>query len=122
MDFTGRRQGAPPEDLEAFLHSVQGLAGIGMVGLMTLPPLSEHPEGSRRWFAGLRELRDELRERWPSLVELSMGMSADYEVAVEEGATMVRVGTALFGARPRGRAPDAGGSPGGPGLSGRGLR
>jgi hypothetical protein len=122
VDFTGRRQGAPPEDVEAFLHSVEGLPGIEMVGLMTLPPLSEDPEGSRRWFAGLRELRDELRERWPGLAELSMGMSADYAVAVEEGATMVRVGTALFGARPRGRAPDSGGSPGGPGLSGRGLR
>jgi hypothetical protein len=112
VDFTGHRQGVPPEEVEAFLHGVQGLAGIEMVGLMTLPPFAEDPEDSRRWFAELRELREELRKRWEGLKELSMGMSGDYEVAVEEGATMVRVGTALFGARPRGRAPDSGGSAG----------
>jgi uncharacterized pyridoxal phosphate-containing UPF0001 family protein len=69
---------------------------------MALPPLEEDPERSRRWFARLRALRDEVadalgREAFPGW--LSMGMSHDYAVAVEEGATHVRVGTALFGAR-----------------------
>jgi uncharacterized pyridoxal phosphate-containing UPF0001 family protein len=69
---------------------------------MLLPPVAENPEDARPWFARLRGLRDELvdsgvaRER---LRELSMGMSHDFEVAIEEGATMVRVGTAIFGAR-----------------------
>ena len=71
-----------------------------MEGLMTLPPLADRPEAMRPFFIRLRELRDRLQEAWPSLRELSMGMSVDYEVAVEEGATMVRVGTALFGQRP----------------------
>jgi uncharacterized pyridoxal phosphate-containing UPF0001 family protein len=71
---------------------------------MTIPPIPAAAEDSRPYFRRLRELRDELRARHPGAVELSMGMSLDYEVAVEEGATMVRVGTALFGPRPRGRA------------------
>ena len=67
---------------------------------MTIPPWTGDPESSRPYFGRLRELRDELRERWQGLQELSMGMSGDYEVAVEEGATMLRLGTALFGSRP----------------------
>jgi hypothetical protein len=82
---------------------------------MTLPPWTDDPEATRPWFTRLRELRDQLRERWDGLAELSMGMSGDYEVAVEEGATMVRVGTALFGSRPPGRVPDSDVSPGGRG-------
>ena len=66
---------------------------------MTLPPRTEEAEGARPFFARLRELRDGLRRRWPEIQELSMGMSLDLEMAVEEGATMVRVGTALFGER-----------------------
>ena len=66
---------------------------------MTLPPIPTDPEDGRPFFARLRELRDRVRERDPGVVELSMGMSLDYEVAVEEGATMVRIGTALFGPR-----------------------
>ena len=73
-----------------------------VVGLMTLPPYPETPEDSRPWFRLLRELRD----RWIAggvpeamLRELSMGMSGDFEVAIQEGATMVRVGTAIFGSR-----------------------
>lgn len=77
-------------------------AGLRIVGLMAIPPFADDPEASRRWFVRLRELRDELaaRPEWagfPGL--LSMGMSHDYEIAVEEGATHVRVGTALFGVR-----------------------
>jgi uncharacterized pyridoxal phosphate-containing UPF0001 family protein len=56
-------------------------------------------EEARPWFVRLRELREEVRENHPDVLDLSMGMSLDYEVAVEEGATMVRIGTALFGAR-----------------------
>jgi PLP dependent protein len=74
--------------------------GIETVGLMALPPQPGDPEDSRPHFARLRILREELREHAPDLRELSMGMSLDYEIAVEEGATMVRVGAALFGSRP----------------------
>jgi pyridoxal phosphate enzyme (YggS family) len=105
VDFTGRRQGARPDEVEGVLHAAQGTKGIRLIGLMTLPPWSEDAEATRPLFARLRAMRDGLRNRWPEVVELSMGMSADYDVAVEEGATMVRVGTALFGARPGGGVP-----------------
>ncbi len=97
VDFTGSRVGVAPEETEAFLEHLAGSPSLDIRGLMTVPPLDEPP---RRYFAALRDLRDRLRGRFPGLVELSMGMSADYEVAVEEGATMVRVGTAIFGPRP----------------------
>jgi len=100
VDFTGQRQGVDPADLQAFVERLHGMAGLRPVGLMTLPPLSATPEEARPYFARLRTLREGLSERWPDLRELSMGMSGDYEVAVGEGATMVRVGTALFGRRP----------------------
>jgi PLP dependent protein len=99
VDFTGARTGVPPEEAAAFVDEVAELPGIELSGLMTLPPIPERAEDARPYFARLRELRDELRSRHDGLVELSMGMSLDYEVAVEEGATMVRVGTALFGER-----------------------
>jgi pyridoxal phosphate enzyme (YggS family) len=105
VDFTeGRRQGVSPDDLVSCLRAAAALKGIRVVGLMTVPPLTQHPEDARPHFRHLRELRDALSSRWPELRELSMGMSADFEIAVEEGATMVRVGTALFGERPA-RAP-----------------
>ncbi|HXF72915.1 MAG TPA: YggS family pyridoxal phosphate-dependent enzyme, partial [Actinomycetota bacterium] len=104
VDLTGDRAGVAPEDLGAFADRVAGLEGVELVGLMTVPPIPGTPEDSRPYFRRLRELRDRLRARHPGAVELSMGMSLDYEVAVEEGATMVRVGTALFGPRRRGRA------------------
>jgi uncharacterized pyridoxal phosphate-containing UPF0001 family protein len=66
---------------------------------MTLPPQSVRPEDARSSFVQLRALRDRIREKHPDVLALSMGMSLDYEVAVEEGATMVRIGTALFGPR-----------------------
>ena len=66
----------------------------------SLPPMTEDPQDARPFFARLRRLSEDLRKRHPEAGELSMGMSADFEVAVEEGATMVRVGTALFGPRP----------------------
>jgi pyridoxal phosphate enzyme (YggS family) len=100
VDFTGRRQGVAPEELGAFLDDWDGVAGLDWIGLMTLPPQGSGPEDERPHFRRLRELRDLLVRTHPSLRELSMGMSSSYEVAVEEGATMVRVGTALFGGRP----------------------
>jgi uncharacterized pyridoxal phosphate-containing UPF0001 family protein len=77
-----------------------GLGRLEIAGLMAIPPPSQDPEDSRQYFVRLRELRDELqREAKVFLPELSMGMSGDFEVAVEEGATLVRVGSALFGER-----------------------
>jgi pyridoxal phosphate enzyme (YggS family) len=104
VDFTGTRQGVAPDEVESFLRWASGMPGIQLVGLMTLPPRTPDVEGARPWFGRLRELREGLLARHPELIELSMGMSGDYEVAVEEGATMVRVGTALFGPRPPRRA------------------
>jgi PLP dependent protein len=108
VDFTGRRQGVAPEELPGFLEDLENLEGVRLVGLMTLPPQTPRPEGARPYFARLRELRDAVRPAHPGLVELSMGMSADYRIAVGEGATMVRVGTALFGRRPAERSRASG--------------
>ena len=84
------------EELEALLS----LRRLEIQGLMTIPPPGPDAESSRRWFAGLRELRDGLESRGGvKLPCLSMGMSGDYEVAIEEGATHVRVGSAIFGKR-----------------------
>jgi uncharacterized pyridoxal phosphate-containing UPF0001 family protein len=65
---------------------------------MTIPPLATTPEENRGWFVALRELRDTLRAGFPGIRELSMGMTDDFEVAIEEGATIIRVGRAIFGA------------------------
>ena len=109
VDFTGRRNGAAPEDVTSWLETHADLPRIRFVGLMTMPPWSPTPEDARPYFARLRDLRDRLRNRWPDLQELSMGMSADFQVAVEEGATMLRIGTALFGERPQKRTPEGAG-------------
>jgi PLP dependent protein len=100
IDEAGRGHGVLPEQAEAALGELARLDGVEAVGLMSLPPPPDTPEDSRPYFVRLRELRDDLRIRFEDLVELSMGMSLDYEIAVEEGASMVRVGTALFGSRP----------------------
>ena len=71
-------------------------AGIPLVGVMTIPPLAALSDDSRRWFEELRRIRDLLREQFPQVRELSMGMTDDFEVAVECGATIVRVGRAIF--------------------------
>jgi len=99
VDLTGARTGVPPGELGAFADLVAGLEGLRLRGLMTIPPIPERAEDARPWFVRLRELRDRLAGTHPQVVELSMGMSLDYAVAVEEGATMVRIGTALFGPR-----------------------
>jgi PLP dependent protein len=103
VNLSGEAQkgGAPPAALPALVQTVLACPGLRLVGLMTIPRASEGPEQARPTFAGLRELRDGLCLRQPGLTlpELSMGMSSDFEVAIEEGATLIRVGTALFGAR-----------------------
>ena len=95
--------GVTPEALPSLLEQVAGLereGGLELRGLMTVGAPVERPEEARAGFARLRELRDAAQQRiGHPMPELSMGMSGDYEVAIEEGATLVRVGTALFGAR-----------------------
>jgi len=92
--------GAAPEAAATLAEAVAPLAGLDLRGLMTVGAPVASPDAARPGFARLRELRDALARRVGlPLPELSMGMSSDYEVAIEEGATMVRVGTALFGAR-----------------------
>jgi len=95
------KAGVSPEGLPELIRTVLGMSNLEVSGLMTMPPYSEDPENSRPFFRRLRELRDRLSEEGIILPELSMGMSNDYEVAVEEGATMVRIGTAIFGPRSR---------------------
>ena len=99
VDFTETRSGVPPDRVPATADLIASLEGLHLRGLMTVPPIGEDAEAARPWFARLRALRDRLRETHPDVLELSMGMSLDYAVAVEEGATMVRIGTALFGPR-----------------------
>jgi len=99
VDFTRERTGVAPQGVDDAADQVAQTDGLGLIGLMTLPPLPSAAEDSRPHFRGLRELLEGVAARHPEATELSMGMSLDYPVAVEEGATMVRVGTALFGAR-----------------------
>ena len=94
--------GVRPPDVPAVFDAARALRAARVVGLMTLPPIPEDPEDARPWFVRLRTLRDEWLAAGvpaPMLEELSMGMSGDFEVAIQEGATMVRVGTAIFGKR-----------------------
>jgi PLP dependent protein len=96
------KAGVAPDQLGALLDHFVGLAHVRCTGLMLIPPVAA-PEQTRAHFAGLRALRDReaaIARDGIELRELSMGMSDDYELAIEHGATIVRVGTALFGARP----------------------
>jgi pyridoxal phosphate enzyme (YggS family) len=96
----GSKIGFAAEKLRAEMEKLLGLNRLEIEGLMTIPPVAPEAEESRRYFVGLRELREELETEFAlKLPQLSMGMSGDYEVAIEEGATMVRVGTAIFGGR-----------------------
>ena len=95
--------GAREKEIFLLAEKLSGMEGIEVKGLMTMPPFFEDPEASRPYFVELRKMGERLaREKIPgiSVEELSMGMSNDFEVAVEEGATLVRVGTAIFGPRP----------------------
>lgn len=96
----GSKFGFKPEMLRAEMESLLALPRLSIGGLMTIPPLADEAEASRKFFVQLRELRDSLEKEFDlKLPALSMGMTNDYQVAVEEGATVVRVGTAIFGAR-----------------------
>ncbi|MCB9673336.1 MAG: YggS family pyridoxal phosphate-dependent enzyme [Alphaproteobacteria bacterium] len=95
------KYGVPPEALWSLAERVEQSRHLRLQGLMTIGRLGASPEEARPGFRLLRELRDELLRRgFPKATELSMGMSRDLEVAIEEGATLVRVGTAVFGTRP----------------------
>jgi len=96
------KSGIDESEITHLVESLGPLTRVKLIGLMTLPPFFDDPEQSRPFFRRLRELRDELNRRGAfgdRTGELSMGMTHDFEVAIEEGATMVRVGTAIFGAR-----------------------
>jgi len=96
------KEGLAPDSPEIanIVEASARLASLEVRGLMTVPPFTEDPEGARPFFRRLRQLRDQLQARTGvELPELSMGMSHDFEVAIEEGSTCVRVGTAIFGAR-----------------------
>jgi PLP dependent protein len=96
----GSKIGFAPESLRAEMETLLNLPRLTIEGLMTIPPLALEAEASRKYFSSLRELRDQFgKEFQVELPQLSMGMSGDFPVAIEEGATLVRVGTAIFGKR-----------------------
>ncbi len=99
-----KKAGVAKEDAEILVKELQSLPNLKVRGLMTMPPIEPTAEHSRRYFRQLRLLARDLADKGffttPDEIELSMGMSSDYKVAIEEGATIVRVGTAIFGNRP----------------------
>jgi PLP dependent protein len=104
VDLAGEatKFGLRPADVPRLFDAAVQCHAARVVGVMTLPPIPESPEDARPWFRQLRDLRDKwLADRVPAsmLAELSIGMSGDFEVAIEEGSTMVRIGTAIFGRR-----------------------
>lgn len=105
VDFAGEatKFGAPPDEAARIVEEALAARAVTLKGLMLMPPWSDDPEVTRPWFERLRGFRDRLVQNGApaaALTQLSMGMSHDYEVAIEEGATIVRVGTAIFGKRP----------------------
>jgi PLP dependent protein len=93
------KHGLTPDELPALLTQIKELEHLIPSGLMTVPPWSVDPEPARPYFQHLRRLRDEQQKLHPTLTQLSMGMSNDFAVAIEEGSTCVRIGTAIFGKR-----------------------
>jgi len=93
------KSGVDPDGVPALAAAVAGLPRLALRGLMSIPPPEEDPGRQRHWFAELRRLRDALNDAGHGLDTLSMGMSGDFELAIAEGATHVRVGTAIFGQR-----------------------
>ena len=96
------KSGIAADETSAFISAIGRMKNLSVQGLMTMPPYFYQPEKVRPYFAALRELRDEIeRRRIPnvSMTELSMGMTGDFEAAIQEGATLVRIGTAIFGER-----------------------
>jgi pyridoxal phosphate enzyme (YggS family) len=94
-----KKHGVLENDLTELLEQANSMKNLGMEGLMTIPPFFEDPEKARKYFKRLREIRDRVAVKGFNVPDLSMGMSNDFEVAIEEGATMVRIGTAIFGGR-----------------------
>ena len=97
-----QKSGIPGAKTASMIGFVQSLQNLRLLGLMTMPPFFDNPDAARPFFRRLRELRDDLISRGvlnPLSKELSMGMTGDFEVAIEEGSTLVRIGTALFGPR-----------------------
>jgi pyridoxal phosphate enzyme (YggS family) len=98
----GSKFGFPPDKLRQDMEALLALSRLSIEGLMTIPPLAREAEASREYFVDLRKLRDRLETEFQmKLPHLSMGMTNDFPVAVEEGATLARVGTAIFGERSR---------------------
>jgi pyridoxal phosphate enzyme (YggS family) len=96
----GSKSGCAPEEVAALIDAANQCSQVEVHGLMTLPPFTPDPEKTRTHFSNLRKLRDQLQETTGTpLPELSMGMSNDFEIAIEEGATFVRIGTDIFGSR-----------------------
>ncbi|MFL2546276.1 MAG: YggS family pyridoxal phosphate-dependent enzyme [Candidatus Rariloculaceae bacterium] len=96
-----QKSGVDESQLEALAHKVMSLPRLQLRGLMTLPPAAKNPEDNSQFFARLRGLKDSLSAAGIHMDTLSMGMSADFEVAIRQGSTIVRVGTAIFGIRPQ---------------------
>ncbi len=95
-----QKDGVIPRDVPRMVHLIDSMDNLKLLGLMTIPPYHEDAERTRLYFREMVELLDELnRRRKISLTELSMGMSHDYQIAIEEGATLLRIGTAIFGSR-----------------------
>ena len=98
----GTKFGFKPDQLREEMEPLLALSRLSIEGLMCIPPLAEEAEASRKFFADIRELRDALEKEFDvKLPQLSMGMTNDFPIAIEEGATLVRVGTAIFGERKR---------------------
>jgi PLP dependent protein len=97
-----QKSGVSEENLEELVFAIRQLSSINLIGMMTMPPFFDDPDRARPFFARLRKLKEQLIASGiaaPEMKELSMGMTGDFEAAVEEGATLVRIGTALFGPR-----------------------
>ncbi len=104
MNLAGEEQksGISENEVERLVAAIRDLPSLKLLGMMTMPPFFDDPDRARPYFGRLRELRETLMGSGvltPEMSELSMGMSGDFEVAVEEGATLVRIGTVLFGPR-----------------------
>lgn len=95
-----QKSGVIPGSLDEVVSAIAGQQSLRLRGLMAIPPVTA-PEQIRRYFQEMRDLRDRLQSRIPDCTELSMGMSEDFEIAIQEGATMVRIGRAIFGERPQ---------------------
>lgn len=94
-----QKGGIAPDAVESFIDQCKSYSGIAICGLMCIPPYQVNPEDGRVYFERMRNLYDRLNAKGYQLTKLSMGMSADYALAIEEGANIVRVGSAIFGAR-----------------------